>query len=770
MPSLMLQSFSFVHPGIAGIALGLGVIPIAIHLINRQRYHRVPWAAMSFLLAARKRSARRVWFEQWLLAMVRIAVIVLLGLAVARPYLRALPFLPLRSSGVHHIIVLDNSLSMNARTREGQTRFALARQYAQQLIASFPRTDAVSVVTLSEPATPVIAHAAYDHRFVQDRVAAIEPTQRAADAAGALANAREILGQSEMPVGNRAVYVISDFPQNVWLGGTAQRRNTGQPGPTAPVAAVRHLADVLIDPAVDLTLIAVASDPGRTGETIENVAVSDLALDSTLVAVDVPVRVVTEVTNFGMTSVRNLSLQIRRDDEIIRREPLPTIEPGKSTVATVSMGFATCGTHIVEAKVLPAAADALPDDDMRHLSIDVRSTIPVLLVDGRQLATLLAGQAGYLATALAPKQAVSQDRWPQRTRTPVSDDGLIETKVVGPVELEGEVLGDYDVVVMCNVQRLPGTSWRYLEQFVSRGGGLLVFGGDLVDAQDYNSFGYADGAGLLPFKITRVAEAHQPTVHGDGRVSFKPDNLTHAIVAEFADQPDSGLFTASVDRYLPVELDPARAEVVLRYNNDDPALIASKFERGRVVVCTTTANMEWNNLPAKGDYVSLMLNTIAHLSPHHGEHRNVIVGQTATEPLTAVLSSLPLHVATEQGPTLGRVVPFNEGLALEYGPVESAGVFKMMLGSQARAFAANVDPHESDLVPADAAALNKAIERPVNLVAGVTFEASRFGPGGDHKTGGGGRSSELTSAVLYVVLALLGAEMFLAMWFGSHRR
>ena len=44
---------TWLNPGLLGF-LALGGIPIIIYLINRQRYQRVPWAAMEFLLRAMK--------------------------------------------------------------------------------------------------------------------------------------------------------------------------------------------------------------------------------------------------------------------------------------------------------------------------------------------------------------------------------------------------------------------------------------------------------------------------------------------------------------------------------------------------------------------------------------------------------------------------------------------------------------------------------------------------------------------------------------------
>src|SRR5260370_10238117 len=68
------------------VAAGAASIPIIIHLLNRNRYRVVPWAAMRFLLAAQRKNTRRMRLEQWILLAVRVLVVVLLVLAMATLY------------------------------------------------------------------------------------------------------------------------------------------------------------------------------------------------------------------------------------------------------------------------------------------------------------------------------------------------------------------------------------------------------------------------------------------------------------------------------------------------------------------------------------------------------------------------------------------------------------------------------------------------------------------------------------------------------------
>lgn len=752
MSSLLLsQVIPFVHPAIAVGALAAGLIPIIVHLVNRRRHRRVRWAAMSFLLAARRRSAKRVWLEQWLLMLTRIAVVVLLGVALARPYFPASSLLALGTSRVHRIVLLDNSLSMNARADDGRSRFDLALDAAQNLVQSFPETDSVSLVTLADPAEAVIADAAYDRRVVRERLAAVAPTQRRGDLQGAVDHALDILKNSDAPPGSRTVYLLSDLPRHRWVGGTSDTETRAGAGPTAAVVAARQLADALEDSAADFHVIRVA--PGDA----PNVAVTRMATESPLIAVGLPVKFLVEVRNYSGETARGLTLQILRDGDIIRREPLPALEPGGAATAGVSTEFAIPGTRIIEARLLGATSDALPEDDTRRFSVEVRETIPVLLVDGRPGATLLAGQTGFLATALAPRAAGGPQGPHGGAAVDLTRALLVAPKVISEPEFPAEALDDYDVVALCNVPRLTAALWKQMEQFVDRGGGLLLFGGDLVDVDNYNRFGRAEGRSLLPAELKRPS-APSGEVGRAVRLDF--EDLNHPIVREFAGHPDSGLFLARFDRYLPAEPDHGEA-AVLRYTDGHPAILVSSFGKGRVVVYTSTANMDWNNLPGKGDFVSLMFNTVAYLSPRRGDHRNIEVGETVTETLTAVQQSLPVHVQTVAGNAAeARILPQADRLAASYGPVDRAGTVTLMVGSDAHRFAVNVPAVESDLAAVDGPELARALDRPVHFLADAARAA---------REPVAIKSTEFASFALYSVLVLLLVETWLAMWFGSRR-
>lgn len=728
MTHVLAQAIPFVHPGLVLAALGLGLIPILIHLINRRRFVRMPWAAMSFLLAANRRSARRIRVEQWLLLAARVLVIVLLGLALARPYFPASHLLPLRESRVHRVILLDNSLSMNMKTGPEANRFEAARRYAESLLDSFPEQDAVSLVTLARPATAVVAQPAFDRRFVREKLLAVEATQRATDVVGGARLAEEILESGRFAPGNRGAYVIADMAGPVWLAPEGEV--------SAAASAVRRMGERFAETGVEVLLIHVAD------EESSNTAITDLRSESALVGLQVPTRLTATVRHFGGSSIPNVAIQIRVDGETVRREELARLAPGSDVPITFAVEFSRAGTHLIEARLAARGTDALPEDDVRYLSVEAVESRPVLLVDGRVSADLLTRQTGFLEKALAPR--ITEEE-------PI----LLAPFVIAETELLNHALDDYDLIVLANVATLPEDTWRRLEPFVREGGGLFLFAGDLLNRDHYTRFGHAGGNGLIPGVFTEPAA----TVPTETDVGIRPEPFTHPITAEFRDHAEGGLFAARIRRYLPFQVDPRRGEVVLSYSNGDPMLVASSFGKGRVLVCTTTANLDWNNLPAKGDYVALMHKCVAFLAPVRGAHRNLHVGDSVREPLSASERHLPLRIATEDGGTVEpALLPEGDRLVLQYGPVERAGPVKASIGGESRVFAVNVDADESDPRTASVDALRQALGERIRVVMGLREEAEKpISP----------VTTELGPALLFIVLLLLLVEMWLAMNFGA---
>ncbi len=723
-----LVAAGFIHPAIAAGTAAAAVIPLLIHLINRRRHKKVPWAAMNFLLAANQRSLNRVRFEHWVLLAMRTAVIVLLGLALARPFTQGGTLLGLGDTVQHRILLIDDSLSASITSGDAEAAQLIpAAEAALDLLDAFPPRDAVSVITLGGQADPLIGQAAYDRRSIRDQIANIQSTQQGTDLVGGLRLASGIIEESPTSPQNRVVYVISDQAATAWNNA----REQGTSGTVKAAVRVAERAQLAIVPT--------------SNQSRSNLAITRFVCDQDLPGINQPIRLRATVSNFGNTPAHPGDLQLRRKGRITRRIPIQPIPPGQDIELTFSTSLSSAGIHPLELRIVPQGEDSLHADDARFLSLEAFESVSVLLVDGQPSADRFSGETGYLATALSPKLRPS-------------DAGLLSPKTITELELSGEVLEDHRLIVLCNVQRLDETMWQRLAGYVRDGGGLFVFLGDVVNPDNYNKTNEFQDGGLLPCRIGQFAG---DAADRENFVRLKSEVFKHSAVVDFSGTEKSGLFlNGRIYQHYVVQPLPS-ATVMMRYTNDLPAIVERSLGLGKVCMVTTSANMAWNNLAARGDFVSLMLNLCSYLAEDASVRRDVLVGDVLSEPLPVSLASQPLSVSAPGGRTDKASIDVDQtGYVLKYGPTTESGIYEVAAGQARWPYAVNIIANESDLRTLSHADIKEMLKCPFSYLP--DWRQS-------NEISANNASAELAAVMQYVVLMLLVAEGWLAMRFSSRR-
>ena len=102
-----------------------GLIPVFVHLIHRQKARVVHYSTLRFLRISVQRTRRRKYIEDMSLLAVRVAVLLLIAVGLARPALSSLATLWGGGRTAAIAIVLDNSASTDRpgpRSVPGQSR------------------------------------------------------------------------------------------------------------------------------------------------------------------------------------------------------------------------------------------------------------------------------------------------------------------------------------------------------------------------------------------------------------------------------------------------------------------------------------------------------------------------------------------------------------------------------------------------------------------------------------------------------------------------
>src|SRR4051794_26146561 len=187
---------SFLSPlFLAGAAAA--AIPVILHLLKKEPEARVQFAAVKLLKTAPVEHTQKRHLRELLLLALRVAALLLLALAFARPFFAS--GAAVASSGVT-VVALDTSYSMSA-----PGRFEQARRLAKDAIANAPAGDLIGVVTFDDDAGIAAKVSA-------DRVLASAAIDQAAAGFGGTRYRAALSAASQLVGGRRGtIVVVSDL-------------------------------------------------------------------------------------------------------------------------------------------------------------------------------------------------------------------------------------------------------------------------------------------------------------------------------------------------------------------------------------------------------------------------------------------------------------------------------------------------------------------------------------------------------------------------------
>ncbi len=728
--SIQFLAALFLAPAFAGAGALLVGIPILIHILNRRRYKLVNWAAMDFLLKALRKNRRRLRFEQLVLLITRCLVLLLLGLALARPTGcndSTLAGLAGERNSLH-VLVIDNSYSLayEASRPDARTHLDQARKLARQIVAGLSAGgESVAIITAARPATAVILKPTFDLQSAVAAIDRIEQSFGSTDLLGALTLARQIAQAEPRPV-PRYLDLFTDSTRSAWIIPQADAlAKTG-----TELAGLFHVQHFSL---------------GQTGQS--NAAVLNLHPSSRLVTTRFPTELLATVRAFGPSSP--ITVQWKQDETLLPTPPAAQFDATSAPIVQPRVVFPAGGGHTLSATVL--STDRLPIDNTHYRAVDVASELRLLIVEGERGSGALSSSAAFLQLALAPPQE----------GTGKSDSNLLP-ELISDIELAGKPLDSYRSIVLCGVGQVSPAVADQLQRFVQAGGTLVVTMGEAVNADNYNHV-------LTPRKLLPGMLVRRMASAADSRgytFDFNPRGLLHPLLNIFRNEEKSGLDTVQVFTYWQVQLPTdSPAERVLNFVSDapdkpaDPAITVHSFGEGRVVFFATTVNADWTSLPAKLAFVPLMQELVGGTIAGNDAWMNRLVGQSIELPATIKLTTVPslTDISQRQWPMHAQTI--NGATVYQSDPIPRPGIYMLQTGLKKIPIAVNVPDDEADIRVLD----GPAIKRALGQIEMESFgdQLSAQGPGAE-----GQSHHDFGWIIMLAVLALAGIESFMAMRFG----
>lgn len=741
-------AFGFASPWLLWGLLAAGA-PVLIHLLNRRKYRETSWAAMQFLLEAVRKNSRRIRIEQLILLAVRTLILVCASLALARPFVEQMGTYFQVSQPTHKIIVIDASFSMGYRAADA-VLFDRACTTAREIVEASPQGDAFNLVRLSNLSPAVIVeNPAFQPDEVVAEIGQLQLPHGRSDVLTSLHQVEDLLKLAP-DISRKEVYLISDFQRSAWTGDSGEQ------------AADIHAVLKRLGAAASLKLL----DVGQQGA--DNLAVTDFSALDPFATITRAVRFKTVVRNFSSQRVPNQMLELLIDGKLTEQRPVD-IAAGAEVTENFSHKFEFGGEHRVQVRL---QKDDLPIDNTRWLSVPVKEQVRVLCVSGKNSGGTLGKATDYLELALAPVSSGTAPR------------ALIEPQVINEGELQAMDLARFDCIILCNVRMFTEREAEILQTYLQGGGGVIWCLGDQVQGDNYNQVLYRGGKGILPARLEN--RQGNPTDRTTA-FTFVPEDFQHPIINAFQGNPDAGLETTRTVAYIRAVTEPkSAANVALRFDSGDPAIVEMNVGAGKSVLVTTSVDDQWGNWPLWPSFVPMMHEMVLYAVSGRSGQRQHIVGETLSEmiPTGGVVVEVSLTKPDGQAQPV-RVTAGKNFSQFSYDQTPTSGIYEINISAplaRTELFAVNVDPRECDLTRLSREELTGG------PFAGIDFEYNtqleRTSPESEAPaTGRGGLTRWLLYATLYLVfvellmawqfrygLWLLCPPLLPAWWFWSRRR
>ncbi|MBM4089154.1 MAG: VWA domain-containing protein, partial [Planctomycetes bacterium] len=190
-----------------------GLVPIVLHMINRQNAPVVYFSTLRFLRLSVQRTRRRKRVHDLLLLLLRVAALVLIAVALARPALRWLHRWVGGESSTAVVLIVDNSSSLATRDQNGP-RWDRVSSATLQILDQLQDGDQVALLVTNGPSPPSARGLLRNHEVVRQAFRGCQPSFERADLVGTLVEARRLLRTA--PAQNREIYVVTDMQACCW--------------------------------------------------------------------------------------------------------------------------------------------------------------------------------------------------------------------------------------------------------------------------------------------------------------------------------------------------------------------------------------------------------------------------------------------------------------------------------------------------------------------------------------------------------------------------
>jgi hypothetical protein len=565
------DNMTFLNPailwGLAAIS-----IPIIIHIFNLKKTKKIEFSTLMFLKEIQQSKYKKIKLKQLLILLCRIAMIILLVLAFARPFQKG--YLGADEKARSSVLlILDNSFSMQSREQQG-SEFELAKSKILETVNLLGEDDEIFYTTTSDIDKPSRINLFKDINALKDSVMNSKVSDVTRYFNEVIVYAKRILESSANTY--KEIFLFTDGQKN-FIEGLEQIPSK-----------------IELD---EFTKVNVILTGNRAGN---NISLDTINTVTKIFERNRNVKLKCTVNNRNNFNVSNKSIVINfsggkyRDEKVIDIPSNSSVEVEFNFTPEVT-GFAGGYIELIQSEI---SDDEIVNDNKRFFSFYVPSKVKLLMASNSP------SDLDYVKLALSSSEELMRDSSNNKAE-------FFDIKQISTGGLANETLNSYDCVLLADYPTFSNSDADKLYEYVQSGGGVVIYPGSNINIENYNN------VFLKRFELPPITN-YYGSARAEESIIFSKIDFEHPIFEGiFKEQNPSGKNFTKESPHIKYGLNllPGNNTLgIIKLNNEKSFLNEYTSGKGKILFYSVTPDMVNSDFPASSLFSPITVRSILYLA------------------------------------------------------------------------------------------------------------------------------------------------------------
>jgi len=624
---------TFLNPAIL-FGLFAASIPVVLHFLNLRKLKKIEFSTLAFLKELQKTKIKRIKLKQWLLLLLRIAIIMLLVMAFARPTFKSISLGGTSAVKTTAVIIIDNTFSMSVVTEKG-SYLNHAKQIAKNLLNNFQEGDEIVLLPLAESPFATLEPLT-NFKQIARQIDDVPLSYVSRTINEAIINTTQILYRSKNF--NKEIYLLTDLQKGRIFNSAKDLSN---------------LSNIFKD-NTRLFFVDVAN------KEAVNLGIEELIPNNQIFEKGKTVSFSATIKNYSTHAVNNSVVSLLING---KRSAQQSLDLSAGEAKEISFETTLSDTGLVEVTAELEDDDIL-QDNKRFFTIYVPDKISVLILTDNNT------DNQFLKLAIED---------PMQQKTKITENNLSQLPLLN--------LRNYDAVFIIGSEK--NSDWKNLDNYLLRGVRLALMPGSQSTIQSFQKMCDAIGISAPTNSVGKIN--FQSAAAQFDRIDFQ--NPLFGDLFENKKQPQ--LDSPEIYYYFKILPDGKGKSIISMFDNSS---FLSEFNvgSGKVFLFNSAPVLSWNTLPLKGFFAPLMKKLILFCSSKTKEQSTFTAGSEITADISNhSLAQIKIEKPSGINEFINSDSLSNQNY-LSYKGTDEVGTYKFFSGNKLLDYiSVNHDPRES---------------------------------------------------------------------------